>query len=92
MNGKLYPIPVGDTPYCLAKKAEYIEKDISKAEFYYSMAIQEGERLASAVKDLASIYHQQNKTESAVNLLRSYSHLYTKDVARFNNLLGNLEK
>ena len=39
MNGKLYPIPVGDTAYWLAKKAEYIEKDISKAEFYYTMAI-----------------------------------------------------
>jgi hypothetical protein len=39
INGKLFPIPVGNTPYCLAKRAEYIEKNIEQAEFYYSLAI-----------------------------------------------------
>jgi hypothetical protein len=57
IDGKLYPIPPGDTPYCFAKRAEYIEKDLVKAEHYYLRAIESGERLASSVKDLASILH-----------------------------------
>ena len=35
-NGKLYPIPPGNTPYCLAKRAEYIEKNLPKAEVFYT--------------------------------------------------------
>jgi TPR repeat protein len=92
INGKLYPIPPGETPYCHAKRAEYIEKDLEKAEFFYSRAILQGERLASSVKDLASILHQKNRTAEAVALLRKYSYLYKKDERRFANLLGNLEK
>ena len=29
-----YPIPKGDSPYAMAKKSEYIEKDLSKAEYF----------------------------------------------------------
>ena len=92
INGKLYPIPPGDTPYCKAKRAEYIEKNLAKAETLYATALRNGERLSSTVKDLASVLHQQNKTAQAVKLLKSHRHLYKRDLHRFNNLLLNLEK
>jgi hypothetical protein len=56
-NGKLYPIPPGSSPYSLAKRAEYIEKDLDKAEFLYRLAIDRTERLKSSIKDLASVLH-----------------------------------
>jgi hypothetical protein len=56
-NGKLYPIPPGSSPYSLAKRAEYIEKNLAKAECYYRMAIERSERLKSSIKDLASVLH-----------------------------------
>jgi hypothetical protein len=55
---KRYPIPRGNSSYAEAKRAEYIAKDLDKAEQLYLQEIQHGERKESAVKDLAVIYHQ----------------------------------
>ncbi|CAG9318941.1 unnamed protein product [Blepharisma stoltei] len=87
-----FPIPKTETPYSWAKRAEYIEKNLEKAEFYYKMAIANGERVESAIKDLAGIFHQQGKTKSACDLLMAYRHLYMNDLARFDNLLLSLQK
>jgi hypothetical protein len=57
VEGKLYPIPPGDTAYCRAKRAEYIEKNLPKAQKLYAQALYNGERIASTVKDLASVLH-----------------------------------
>lgn len=87
-----YPIPRQQTPYAYAKIAEYIEKDLEKAEHYYRQAIEIGERPESALKDLAGILHQQGKTEEACELLRSHKHLFIADLTRYENLLKNLQK
>mmetsp|Transcript_15997 Transcript_15997/g.23176 ORF Transcript_15997/g.23176 Transcript_15997/m.23176 type:complete len:256 (-) Transcript_15997:4-771(-) len=89
---KQYPIPKQNTPYAFAKVAEYIEKDLTKAETYYRLAIAEGERLESAVKDLAGVLHQQGKTKEACELLRKNRHLFLSDITRYQNLLRNLQK
>src|SRR3569623_2047064 len=49
------PIPHGDTPYALAKQAEYKDHDYKLAEHYYKQAITQGDRTESAVKDLACL-------------------------------------
>ncbi|MEE4248641.1 MAG: hypothetical protein V2I33_24960 [Kangiellaceae bacterium] len=59
------------------------------------MAIDAGDRAASAVKDLAGVLHQQGKTREAVGLMQKYRYLfYTSEVDRkkFENLLANLSK
>jgi hypothetical protein len=69
---KHLPIPRGNSPYALAKRAEYEEKDLAKAEEYYKQAILQGERVESAIKDLASVMHQQGKTKDACEFLRKH--------------------
>jgi len=56
------------------------------------MAIELGERVESAIKDLATVLHQQGKTEEACKFLEDHKHLCTKNEAKFENLLTNLKK
>ena len=87
-----YPIPKGDSPYALAKKAEYIEKNLFKAEEYYRQAVQEGDRAESAIKDLAGVIHQQGKTLEAIQVLKDNKHLFDSDPVKYENLLQNLKR
>jgi tetratricopeptide (TPR) repeat protein len=89
---KNFPIPRQQTPYAFAKAAEYIEKDLEKAEHFYRQAIEIGERPESAVKDLAGILHQQGKTKEACDLLKANKHVFIADVNKYENLLRNLQK
>lgn len=86
------PLPRGDSSYAKAKKAEYTEKNLAKAEFYYKAAIERGERIESAVKDLAGVLHQQGKTREACDLLRQHRGLFMDDQTKYDNLLQNLQK
>ena len=102
------PIPKGNTAYSKAKKAEYVERyrhyfnifqiskspirDLPKAEKYYKIAIRRYERLDSAIKDLATVLHQQGKTEEACKFLEQYRNLYSGDKVKYENLLINLRK
>jgi len=51
------PIPRGNSAYAKAKRAEYLEKNLGKAEKFYRIAIKNGERLESSIKDLATVLH-----------------------------------
>ena len=75
-----FPIPRQQTPYAFAKAAEYIEKDLEKAEHFYRQAIEIGERPESAIKDLAGILHQQGKTQEACDLLKANKHVFIADL------------
>jgi hypothetical protein len=86
------PLPRGDSAYAKAKKAEYTEKDLGKAEHFYKAAIAHGERVESAVKDLAGVLHQQGKTREACDVLMEYKGLFTDDQTKYDNLLQNLKK
>jgi hypothetical protein len=48
----------GDT-VSKAKRYEYVEKDLTKAA-YYQLAIDEGDRPESAVKDLTGVHQQMS--------------------------------
>jgi len=85
------PVPKGDSPYALAKRAEYIEKNLEKAKDLYKKAISQGDRRESAVKDLASVLHQEGRTQEACQILSQYSHLFP-DQNKLRNLLANLKK
>lgn len=87
-----FPIPKGDTPYARAKRAEYIDRNLAKAEFFYKQAIRQGDRAESSVKDLAGIMHQQGRTVEACRLLEENKHLFCSDQMKFENLLHNLQR
>ena len=89
---KGFPIPRQQTPYAFAKAAEYIEKDLEKAEHFYRQAIEIGERPESAIKDLAGILHQQGKTQEACDLLKANKQIFVADINKYENLLRNLQK
>lgn len=88
---RYFPIPKESSPYAFAKIAEYVDKDLSSAERYYREAIASGERLESALKDLAGVLHQQGKTQEACQLLETHKH-HISDTTKYNNLLKNLQK
>lgn len=69
-----------------------LHRDLPKAEKYYKIAIRRYERLDSAIKDLATVLHQQGKTEEACKFLEEYRHLYGGDKVKYENLLINLRK
>ena len=86
------PIPKGETPYAMAKNAEYKFRDLDKAEFYYQQAIFQGDRPESAVKDLASLMHQRGKTKEACEILERHKNLFKNDFEKFTNLYNTLKK
>jgi len=85
------PIPKGNTPYCKAKQAEYIAKDPQLAKLYYYQAIWVGDRIQSAVKDLAAILHQEGNTLVAINLLSQFQNFFS-DQSKFKNLMLSFKK
>jgi hypothetical protein len=89
---KAFPLPRGNSSYAIAKRAEYIKKDLTAAEHYYRRAIYAGDRVESAVKDLAGILHQKGRTDEACVLLERYAHLFVDDQAKFQNLLVSLKR
>lgn len=86
------PLPQGDTAYAKAKRAEYLERDLDKAEYLYRRAIFLGERAPSAAKDLAGVLHQQGKTEEACSFLEQHEYLFSLEPKKYENLLTSLQK
>ena len=87
-----YPIPKGDSAYSKEKRAEYIDKNLKNAEKYYKLAIKEGDRPESAIKDLAGVMHQQGKTLEAIEFLKDHRTLFTQEICKYDNLLNNLRR
>lgn len=86
-----FPIPKGNSPYALAKRAEYIDRNTSQAKQFYREAIKIGERTESAVKDLASLLHQEGRTREACELLSGFKSIFL-DQQKFCNLLTSLKE
>ena len=82
----------GVSDYTLAKHAEYHLRDLVQAEHYYRRAIVQGERAPSAIKDLASLLHQQGRTREAIELLERNMHCFMSDYQKFFNLYTTLKK
>lgn len=70
----------------------YIYRNLPKAESLYRLAINNGERLESSVKDLATILHQQGKTDEACAFLEENKFLFPENISKFDNLINNLKK
>uniref|UniRef100_A0ACD5WVC6 Uncharacterized protein n=1 Tax=Avena sativa TaxID=4498 RepID=A0ACD5WVC6_AVESA len=60
------------SPYVRAKQAQLIEKDPNKAVPLFWAAINSGERIESALKDMATVLKQANRAEEAIEAIRTF--------------------
>ncbi|KAL1217068.1 Protein POLLENLESS 3-LIKE 2 [Cardamine amara subsp. amara] len=67
----LHKVPVGDTPYVRAKNVQLVEKDPERAIPLFWAAINAGDRVDSALKDMAIVMKQQNRAEEAIEAIKS---------------------
>ncbi|XP_074563499.1 protein POLLENLESS 3-LIKE 2 isoform X2 [Curcuma longa] len=66
-----HKVPVGDTPYVRAKQVQLVDKDPEKAIALFWAAINAGDRVDSALKDMAIVMKQQNRAEEAIEAIKS---------------------
>ncbi|KAJ4963321.1 hypothetical protein NE237_023260 [Protea cynaroides] len=67
----MHKVPVGDTPYVKAKNVQLVEKDPERAIPLFWAAINAGDRVDSALKDMAIVMKQQNRAEEAIEAIKS---------------------
>ncbi|KAF3324957.1 Protein POLLENLESS 3-LIKE 2 [Carex littledalei] len=66
-----HKVPAGDTPYVRAKRVQLVDKDPDRAIVLFWAAINEGDRVDSALKDMAIVMKQQNRAEEAIEAIKS---------------------
>ncbi|XP_023511525.1 protein SULFUR DEFICIENCY-INDUCED 1-like [Cucurbita pepo subsp. pepo] len=74
----IHKVPPGDTPYVRAKYAQLIEKDPESAISLFWEAINAGDRVESALKDMAVVMKQVDRAEEAIDILKTYRFLCSK--------------
>lgn len=67
----IHKVPVGDTAYVKAKHVQLVDKDPDKAIALFWAAINAGDRVDSALKDMAIVMKQQNRPEEAIEAIKS---------------------
>nr|GMD52631.1 protein POLLENLESS 3-like [Ipomoea batatas] len=75
----IHKVPAGDSPYVRAKHVQLIEKDPSRAVSLFWAAINSGDRVDSALKDMAIVMKQLNRSDEAIEAIKSFRHLSPTD-------------
>lgn len=89
----IHKVPAGDSPYVRAKHVQLIEKDPSKAVCLFWAAINSGDRVDSALKDMAVVMKQLDGADEAIELIKSFRRLYPYDSREsIENVLVELYK
>lgn len=72
---------------------QLVEKDLDAAIVWFWKAINAGDRVESALKDMAVVMKQQDRAEEAVEAIKSFRHLCSKQAQEsLDNLLIDLYK
>ncbi|KAK7395359.1 hypothetical protein VNO78_15911 [Psophocarpus tetragonolobus] len=89
----LHKLPFGDTPYVRAKHAQLVEKDPEAAIILFWKAINSGDKVDSALKDMAVVMKQLDRSEEAIEAIRSFRGLCSKQSQEsLDNVLIDLYK
>ncbi|KAK2977738.1 hypothetical protein RJ640_026981, partial [Escallonia rubra] len=89
----IHKVPSGDGPYVRAKHAQLVQKDPEAAIVLFWKAINAGDRVDSALKDMAVVMKQLDRTEEAVEAVKSFRCLCTKQAQEsLDNVLIDLYK
>ncbi|KAJ6840547.1 protein POLLENLESS 3-LIKE 2 [Iris pallida] len=88
-----HKVPIGDTPYVKAKRVQLVDKDPERAIAMFWAAINAGDRVDSALKDMAIVMKQQNRAEEAVEAIKSLRHRCSDQAQEsLDNILLDLYK
>ncbi|CAA2934099.1 SULFUR DEFICIENCY-INDUCED 1-like [Olea europaea subsp. europaea] len=89
----IHKVPSGDGPYVRAKHAQLIQKDPETAIILFWKAINAGDRVDSALKDMAVVMKQLDRTEEAIEAVKSFRGLCPKQAQEsLDNILIDLYK
>ncbi|WOL11734.1 protein SULFUR DEFICIENCY-INDUCED 1-like [Canna indica] len=90
---KPFKIPTGRGPYVRAKQLQLVEKDLDGSILWFWKAINERDRVESALKDMVVVMKQQDRTEEAIEAIKSFRHLCSNQAQEsLDNLLIDLYK
>ncbi|GLJ36921.1 hypothetical protein SUGI_0746440 [Cryptomeria japonica] len=82
-----------DTPYVKAKHAQLVDKEPDRAIALFWAAINAGDRVDSALKDMAVVMKQQNRPEEAIEAIKSLRNRCSDQAQEsLDNLLLDLYK
>ncbi|XP_061959882.1 protein SULFUR DEFICIENCY-INDUCED 2-like isoform X1 [Populus nigra] len=85
--------PPGDSPYVRAKHAQLVEKDPEAAIALFWKAINAGDRVDSALKDMAVVMKQQDRAEEAIESVKAFRDRCSKQAQEsLDNVLIDLYK
>lgn len=85
-HARVSGVPKGSNPYARAKRVQLIEKDLDRAAKLFEQAIQQGDNVESAVKDMANLYAQQGRQQDAIDILLKHRGAISER-QKVNNLL-----
>ncbi|XP_009793952.1 protein SULFUR DEFICIENCY-INDUCED 1 [Nicotiana tabacum] len=89
----IHKLPPGDSPYVRAKYAQLVEKDPEAAIVLFWKAINAGDRVDSALKDMAVVLKQQDRSEEAIEAIKSFRDRCSKQAQEsLDNVLIDLYK
>lgn len=89
----IHKLPPGDSPYVRAKHVQLVEKDPEGAIVLFWKAINSGDRVDSALKDMAVVMKQQDRAEEAIEAIKSFRQLCCKQAQEsLDNVLIDLYK
>ncbi|KAI3459623.1 hypothetical protein Pfo_016286 [Paulownia fortunei] len=89
----IHKLPPGDSPYVRAKYFQLVEKDPEAAIVLFWKAINAGDRVDSALKDMAVVMKQQDRAEEAIEAIKSFRDRCSKNAQEsLDNVLIDLYK
>ncbi|KAF7825714.1 protein SULFUR DEFICIENCY-INDUCED 1-like [Senna tora] len=89
----LHKVPYGDSPYVRAKHAQLVEKEPEAAIVWFWKAINGGDKVDSALKDMAVVMKQLDRAEEAIEAIKSFRYLCSKQSQEsIDNVLIDLYK
>ncbi|CAN4102071.1 unnamed protein product [Withania somnifera] len=88
-----HKVPSGDGPYVIAKHIQIVMKDPEGSIVWFWKAINGGDRVDSALKDMAVVMKQLDRNEEAIEAIKSFRYLCSKQAQEsLDNLLLDLLK
>ncbi|KAL3645077.1 Protein SULFUR DEFICIENCY-INDUCED 1 [Castilleja foliolosa] len=89
----IHKVPSGDGPYVRAKHSQLVEKDPEAAIIWFWKAINSGDRVDSALKDMAVVMKQLDRSEEAIEAIKSFRGLCPRNAQEsLDNVLIDLYK
>ncbi|KAA8548454.1 hypothetical protein F0562_000138 [Nyssa sinensis] len=89
----IHKLPPGDSPYVRAKHVQLVEKDPEAAIVLFWKAINAGDKVDSALKDMAVVMKQQDRAEEAIEAIKAFRNRCSKQAQEsLDNVLIDLYK